>query len=327
MITKDSSLWVDSSTTRFNATINNVHVGLVREESYDSNLDMLFYRVEIQSRGLRYFLMCRQMSRFGDVYNYEEWSPRTQSVNTLMPMPGNWSTRVGDVVVVAHLNGSPADGVILGSLRHPGRKTKISSGSMSYASEFNGLETTIDDKGAYKLTFKGAAVNTPLLNAISGQKIPPPQYNSLISGSYLTLADDGSIELNDGHSLVQSIKIDKPGGKITITSGKVSINLDKSAGKVEVECLENSINAKKSWSLSTVDASIAATKSVKIKGTQIAIGSDSVELIDTIVNLIDAIGSLVVSSPVGPCSPVQAAPTWAQIETLKTKLSTIKGSL
>lgn len=327
MITKDSSLWIDPAVTRNNATIDNVHVGLVREENYDPDADIFFYKVEVQSRGLRYFLMCRQMSRFGDIYNYEEWSPRTQNTKTIAPLPPNWSTRVGEVVVVAHLNGAPADGVILGSLRHPGRKPKISSGTMAYYSEFNGLETTIDDKGAYKLTFKGAPTNTSLLKLISGQKIPQPQYNPLISGSYFALSDDGSIELNDGNSVAQSVKIDKPGGKITITSGQVSINLNKSGGKIEVECLEKSTSAKKSWTVSTLDASVEATKSIKIKGNQVAIGSDSVELIDTVLNLIDAIGSLVVSSPVGPCSPVKSAPTWAQIEILKSKLSTIKGSL
>lgn len=327
MIIKDSSLWIDPTVTRPNATIDNVHVGLVREENYDSDAGVFFYKVEVQSRGLRYFLMCRQMSRFGDIYNYEEWSPRTQNIKNIAPLPANWSTRVGEVVIVAHLNGAPADGIILGSLRHPGRKPKISSGSMAYYSEFNGLETNINDKGAYKLTFKGTPVNTPLLNAISGQKIPQPQYNSTISGSYFTLSDDGSIELNDAHSVAQSIKVDKPGGKITITSGQVSINLDKSGGKIQVECAENITSAKKSWSVSTLEASVAATKAIKIKGNQIAIGSDSVELIDTVLNLIDALGTLVVSSPVGPCSPVKSAPTWAQIEALKSKLSTIKGSL
>lgn len=327
MIINDSSLWLDPNVTRQNATINNVHVGLVREENYNTDLDIYFYKVEVQSRGLRYFLECRQMSRFGDIYNYEEWSPRTQNIKTVAPLPANWGTRVGDVVVVAHLNGSPADGVILGSLRHPGRKSKLEKGKISYISEFNGLETTIDNEGAYKVTFKGTPVNTPLLKAISGQKIPPAQYNPVSSGSYFTFDKDGSFEVSDAHPLVQSIKLDKPGGKITIASGPVTLNFTKTSGKLEMECVDSSINAKKSWSVSTLQASIEATASVKIKANQIAIGSGSVELFDTIIKLIDAIGTLVVSSPVGPCSPVQSAPTWAQIEAIKAKLSLVKGSL
>jgi hypothetical protein len=327
MITKDSSLWVDSSVTRFNPTINNVHVGLVREENYNSDLDIFFYKVEVQSRGLRYFLECRQMSRFGDIYNYEEWSPRTQNIKTIMPLPGNWATRVGEVVLVAHLNGSPVDGVILGSLRHPGRKTNIKPKNIAYSSEFNGLETTIDNDGAYKITFKGSPINTPLLKAISGQKIPPPQYNPMSSGSYLTFQKDGSFEISDAGPLSQSIRIDKQGGKTTIASGPVVLNITGSGGKFELECIDSNISAKKSWSISTLQASIEATSTVKIKANKIAIGSGSVELFDTLIKLIEALATLVVSSPVGPCSPIQSAPTWSQIEMIKSKLSLIKGSL
>jgi hypothetical protein len=85
----------------------------------------------------------------------------------------------------------------------------------------------------------------------------------------------------------------------------------------------------------TTNASIKATVAVKvetlqasIKATQIAIGNSTFELFQGLSDLIDALGTLVVMSPVGTCTPLMAAPTWtAQIVPLKLKISTLITSL
>ena len=287
------------------------------------------YLVEVTTHGLTYILNCRSMSRFGDVYNYEEWGRRSIHVPNPTGQQLEYSKKVGEVVLVAHIGGSTSDGVILGSLSHPARTSKLQSDEIAYYSEFNGLETNIDADGAYTLTFQGTPVTVDSLEgAAASGDIPDPQYDETISGSYLGFDKEGSFTVSDaGSKSEQSIKIDKSAGKTTIKSGDVAIEISGSDKSVKVTSDKITINGSSKVTISTATASIEATDAVKIKGSKVAIGYGSVELIDSMLKLIDAIGSLVVSSPVGPCSPVQSAPTWAQITQIKTQLSSIKGSL
>lgn len=328
-IVKDSSIWKYDKISSTQPYSGEIKIGIVREEVYDDNTDSFFYRVEATAKGKAFLMLCRQMSKFGDIYNYEEWNFRDQVLSTPVTLPTKYTNRVGEVVIVAPIDGNTIDGVILGTLKHPGRKTQIKSKKMAYASEFNGLKTTIDDDGAYKVIFQGKSItNSVLSTLVPGTPIPPAKFDPSISNSFLSMDKTGSLELNDASiALPQSIKVDKPNGKLIITSGKVTITIDKASQKIDTVCIDKSISATKSFTVSTADFSIDAKKSVKIKSPQIAIGFGGTELLDTITKLIDAIGTVVVNSPVGACSPIATAPTWPQVILLKTKLMVIKGSL
>jgi hypothetical protein len=327
-IVKDSSIYKSKSAS-LNAGYGEVRVGIVREENFDSSSSTFYYLVEIQRKGRRSIMSCRRMVRFGDPYNYEEWNLRPNKDIVPVPLPNNYKTRVGEVVVVAPIDGNYADGVILGSLRHPAHKPKIKSGEVGYATEFNGLETTIDKDGAYKVKFQGTSLSATVAEKLpSGSPIPAALYNPVSAGSYFTFSKDGSYEVSDASlALPQSIKMDKPGGKFTIKSGLVTIEIDKLSQKIAVSCLDHEIKSTKSFKVTTLDTEISSLKSVKIKSAKIAIGFGGTELFDTIIKLIDAFGTLIVNSPVGPCSPLMAAPTWAQVVLLKTQLQLVKGSL
>jgi hypothetical protein len=311
------------------ATPSGVFVGIVKSAEYDSSLDTMFYNVEVTFSGFTYALNCRQMAKFGDVYNYEEWGLRNFKAPSLTKKPVSYKARVGEVVIVAHIGGNANDGIILGSLKHPGRKTKLTEKSIEYVSEFNGLRTTIDDAGAYKVTFNGTPTSVSSLKAAAatGGVIAPAVYDPVKSGSYLTFEKDGSFEVSDNHPFVQTVRLDKSNGLISIASGNVQISISKKDGSFAVSAMESKIDSTKSLTISTLSTSIESTKEFKLKSAKIAIGFGSVELIDSILKVIDAIGGLVINSPNGPCSPIKNAPTWTQIEQIKTKLSTIKGSL
>jgi hypothetical protein len=108
----------------------------------------------------------------------------------------------------------------------------------------------------------------------------------------------------------------------------VTIVIDKKFQKINISSLDFNINAKKSIEMSSAKVEISGLADVKIKGAKIAIGFGGVELIDSLVQLIDAIGSLTIPHHLGPCSPIAFAPTWAiQVLLIKTKLQLIKGSL
>lgn len=328
MIVRDSSLYFDSEYALPSKLPGEIFVGIVRSAEYSKTLDCIQYTVEVTSSGVSYILNCRQMTKFGDAYNYEEWGLRNVKVSSPIPKPTSYSGRVGEIVVVAHLGSNPNDGVILGSLKHPARKAATKDNSLSYVSEFNGLKTTIDSKGAYKIMFNGTPLTSAALSsgAVTGT-IPPPLYNKLYAGSYLTFESDGSFEVSDGHPLVQSIKLDKTNGTTTITSGNIKVVLSKKNGDLSVNAITTKISSTKSFELKTISTSIDSTKEVKIKSAKIAIGFGSIELVDSLIKIVDAIGTLIVSSPNGPCSPINTAPTWSQLEQIKVQLSTIKGSL
>jgi hypothetical protein len=71
-----------------------------------------------------------------------------------------------------------------------------------------------------------------------------------------------------------------------------------------------------------------SVKQISLKGTQVAIGNDQFELFEGLDKLITALGAIVVTSPVGTCTPIQAAPTWAtDVLPLQLKIKALISSL
>jgi hypothetical protein len=269
------------------------------------------------------------MAKFGHPYHYESFSlHKNETTPTLLPVD-SYAARSGEIVVVAELPN--AEGIIIGCLKHPSRKSQLSEDS-TYLSSFNGLKKEIKTDGSYKVTFNGAFLPTVKLQLKAPIMLPTlPEaaiHNPLVAGSYYSFEKDGSFEVSDAAKVLpQSIKIDKTGGTTKITSGLVTINIDKKTQKIQVACIDADISAKKSFKVSSAQVEISGLTGVKIKGAKIAIGFGGVELIDSIVKLIDAIGLLVVPHHLGPCSPITGSPTWIQVELIKAKLTLIKGSL
>ena len=328
-IVSDSALWVNPDSFLQVKNTNEIKLGLVRAQVYIEETDSYIYNVEAIGNGRRFLMRCRLMSRFGDVYNYEEWTPRFNDVTAPKgdPEPWDYKVRTGEVVIVMALDGGNTEGVILGSVKHPARKSNLKKGELSYNCQYNGIETTIDKDGAWKVTFKGIPTNEKDLYKDTKNGIKEAKYDEKLMGTFIGIDKDGSIELSDFDKEKQSILINKKEGKINITSGSVTLIIDKKEKSIKIANEITSIESKKSFKLKTEECELDATKSMKIKSAKIAIGGDGTELIDSLIKIVDAMGKLIINSPQGPCSPFNSAPTWSEIESIKSKLNSIKGSL
>lgn len=329
-IQKDSSIWenIDSFSAVRKKDMS-MRVGMVRELIFRDTGDVR-YMVEVFNSNNQLPISCSLIDRFGGAFNYEEYTHRGFTVDKSAATASKYAVRAGDVVLVAYAGGDSREGIIIGGLQHPSRKLKVNKADgIAYNSEFNGLKKTINKDGEYKVLFQGTPTNVADLSKVSdGNNVPAPKYDTDIGGSFYEFDKTGSWKLTDSAKEdPQSIFLDKKGGTLTITSGKVIIKVDKAAEKIDVTAkdvnwtVENSIKAK------TKDYSMEAEKTVKIKSAKIAIGTDGTELLDQLVQLVDAIGKLAAVSPVGPCSPLTAAPTWTNVEKIKSSINKIKGSL
>ena len=277
-----------------------IRIGMVREAHHDEEFDLTRYLVEVRDRPEHQLLVvCTLMVRFGGPYNYEEWIPNTAEPSS-HEQKLHYNVRAGDVVLVAFINGLSREGVILGSLRHPTRPHKLSiDDGPTYISEFNGISQSINKDGEYTVTFKGQPTNlADFQKCLEDETVPTPVYDTSIGTTYFKFDKTGGWIIGDNaSSKPQSFHIDKANGSVKIISGNTVATFDKNKD------------------------------SVSIKTSKIAIGSSSVELLDQLTKLIDALGALTALSPVGPCAPLTGAPQWAQVQQIKKKIASIMGSL
>lgn len=293
-IIKDSSIYDDNDASSLLYEKDcAVRIGTVRSEVWLEDFRETRYTVEVWDSGRIMPITCIRTSRFGGIYNYEEYTNRgftagestASTVRELQP---------GDQVVVAFLNGDSREGIILGHIPHAGRQEVLNNPknqdpntdaefanregptSVRYASEFNGLERVINANGEYRVTFKGQPTNLDKLDvAPDGSDIPLPEYNLDIGSSYYEFDETGSYFLTDNASddLAQYIKVDKPNGKIEIVSGKTSLIIDKNEESYSVKNKKVSFDTADEWSLKTKTTTINSSKeynltaqSIKTKG-------------------------------------------------------------
>ena len=328
-IVRDSSIWRHdafySATVRKNAYI---HLGIVKEVHREKTTTELRFLVEIRFNGDPIEVNARMMTKFGGIYNYEDIVPHGYKIQDLPDLTNDFAAKAGDTVVVGFLNGESRDAIILGGMFHPGRKSIIPvDDGPQYKSEFNGIETQINKDGEWTLTFKGVPLNAPLLNIKPGPKLLPPTYDKIIGSTYMKLDKMGGWQINDNSAaLPQSIVIDKTSGSLTLTSGLAKIAMDKMSNAIDVKTQDLSITAIKSISQKTVQFSVEAVASAKIKSLKVAIGMDGIELLAELAKLVDALGKVQTISPVGPCTPLAATPQWIAVEVVKAKIQQITGS-
>lgn len=331
-IVKDSSIW--KSEGYLEAVYRRdpfVRVGTIKRIFYDKGSGDFRYQVEVIDKLDIIDTNARLMTRFGGVYNYEDFTLRGYKSDRDISEITDINIKPGDLVVVVFLNGNPTDALIIGALRHRARQHELKADDgPQYKSEFNGIETFINKDGEYRLTFLGQPTNIAKLNEKPKKPIEKPQRDKETSGSYVLLDKTGSIEINDVSTKDggnQMLRIDKKGGTIKIKSGSIDVTLTKKQEKVDVSCKTVDVKAKDLFTVSTKDTNIKSSSSVKINSPKIAIGKNGVELLDQIFQLVEAIGMLTPISPMGPCTAMQAAPQWSQVKQVQQKIKEITGSL
>jgi hypothetical protein len=328
-IVKDSSIWRDDDSFSFHHHAESqIRIGVVIKALNEEDTNELRYLVEVYRLNSKIILNCKMLRRFGGAYNYEDFISRGYNIDQNKLEDSPFEAKAGDIVVVAFLNGLSRDGVILGGLSHPARKTQISAkDGPQYKSEFNGIEKSINKDGEYKVTFKGQPTNLSKLNNKPSSDLPLPVYDEEKGTSYYKFSKDGSFEVSDNAKKdLQSIKIDKTNGTVEILSGNISLKLTKSTELVTLKNKQTLINTEESIIANTKKTQINSSEKASIKSPKIAIGKEGVELLDQLAKLIDALGKVQPISPVGPCTPLLATGQWAQVEQIKAKIKEITGT-
>jgi len=279
-IVKDSSVWQNANahSSVFNQDMG-IKIGMVREnfliENEDGSIETR-YIVEVHGgRKGSFPVKCIRGSRFGGIYNYEEYTHRGFTAGQDSSSYGIFAIRPGDLVVVAFFHGDSREGVILTHVNHTGRKEKIQQAQgdfgVEYYSEFNGIETIINSDGEYTQTFKGQPTNlNKLKEAITGGRIAAAEYDNEIGTSFYKWDKTGSFEVSDNASSnLQSIKIDKPGGKIIITSGKTILTIDKNAESYEIVNKKTTFTSEDEFNIATKKMDVQAQELFNMRATDI----------------------------------------------------------
>jgi len=329
-IVDDSSIWRDSGS--FVAVEDKdpyLRRGIIKKVIKDNSTNKLKFLVEVYHLGRQLETICDLMLRSGGVFNYEEIVPRGYKIEDKLDEFASYNAKPGDMVIVASLNGQFREGIILGFMMHTSRKATLDyEKGPQHIQEFNGVETHINENGEYKLTFKGLQKNIDKLKEKPTSEAPKPQYDDSIGGSYLKFDKTGSFLLTDSaKENPQSINIDKTNGSLVITSGKIVLTMSKNDEKISIKNKITNIDSETSISQNTKEFSVSATGSTKLKSPKIAIGNDGTELLDQLAKLIDGLGKVQPISPLGPCTPLQATPQWAEVMSIKSKIKDITGAL
>lgn len=330
-IIKDSSIWYNSDRlAAAQKTDNSIRIGIIKSSIFDQSTGDVLYAVEVRYRQTKVNMKCKYTRNFGGVFNYEDVLYRGYSVNEKADNVEDYNKKAGDMVLVAPLDGNQFEGVIIGLLSHPARKSTFNiEDGPQYKSEFNGVEKSINKDGELLVTIKGQPKNIAKLAEAPGPVLPLPEYDTKIGGAYYKFDKLGGFLLSDASTEngVQSLAIDKANGSFTINSGKISITLTKKTETASLKCKILTVASEDKISMTTKEFKVEAKKSASIKAEKIAIGKDGVELLDELIKVIDNIGMIQAISPVGPCTPLKATPQWPQIEQIKAKIQQIKGSL
>lgn len=329
-IVKDSSLWyTPSAAAGVSRKDPYIRIGIVKRVFIDEGTADFSYLVEIQDRNDAIEVNARPLYKFGGAFNYEECVNRGYKIDDKPDETRDFSAKAGDTVLVAFLNGESREAIILGGLTHPARTTSLDpSLGPQYRSEFNGIETVINEDGEYTLTFKGQPTNIDILDDKPEDALPAPEYDEEVGGSYFEFDITGSMELNDvATELPQSFRIDKADGTITTESGKISLKMTKETEQVDLLCKILNVTAEDKITKTTKEFELKASTSVKINSPKVAIGKDGIELLDQLFQLVDALSKVIPISPVGPCAALGTVPEWAAVKAIQEKIKEITGGL
>jgi len=182
---------------------------------------------------------CVTIQSFGGIGDFFEFKLRASSKaqdtykkGTLNSLPND-----GSLVTILCLDGNAEKGIIVGSIAHPSRKTKLTKVAGQHAEgEYNGINWQINKEGEFQVTFKSKTDNKGI-----------PQ-DSKSGGTYFKIDKTGSVAIND--AVGDSISIDKPNQTVNINAAK----------NISVTAKENiSLNSVKNTSISCADLLASAS--------------------------------------------------------------------
>lgn len=248
----------------------------------DTKTNELRYMVEVRHKNDVVLTNCRMLRRWGGVYNYEDYISHGYNYNAASNSQNGTAAIPGDIVLVGQLQGQGREGIILGGLSHIARKNSLDAKKgPQYRSEFNGIETAINENGEWTLTFKGQPTNLDQLNATPSSPVPAPEYNTDVGTSYMKWDKTGSFTLSDEATdgdKAQKLFIDKKNGTVEIISGKINLKFTKDGQKVSLTNKDTLITSEDKITYKTKKFKGEATTEARVKTPLYVVESDKVRL-------------------------------------------------
>lgn len=329
---KDSSIWYKTSSLE---AVNNqdtrLYIGVVLEAHNDTDTHEFRYLVEVHYKNDVIPCNCRMLRRWGGVYNYEDYVMRGYDYNNANDRQNGAAAVQGDVVLVGLLGGQGREGVILGGLTHLARKSHLDTKKgPQYRSEFNGIETYINEDGEWTLTFKGLPTNKDKLEETPSKPVPDPEYDTDVGTSFMKWDKEGGFTLSDEATdgdKAQKLHIDKKNGTIDIFSGKINLKFTKDGQKVELTNKETMMTTEDKIEYKTKKFKGEATDEVRVKTPLYVVEGDKVRLGEEGASEWVIIGSTFRDKQKTMNDKVKAALEKAQQKLLQAKIKlTIAGS-
>lgn len=271
---KDSTIWFrPGDLSILGDSDSRLYIGVIRSVFNEEETHELRYLVEVYHRTDIVLTTCRMMRQLGGVYNYQDFVMHDYNFNADSSNGGGLAAKAGDVVLVGSFAGQSREGVILGGLTHPARTSFLdATKGPAYCSEFNGVETSINPDGEYRLTFKGQPTNLAKLADAPQGTVAAPEYDTKIGSSYLLFDKAGSFTVNDNaEENPQRFFIDKEKGELYLESGKVSLKFKKEDESVSLAAKITKIDSTDSITINTKKSELNADDKARIKAPNIYI--------------------------------------------------------
>lgn len=194
---------------------------LVIEQNADRGATTIQYRNCFSSEGL------------GSIADYFETALRPKKKKTTRGDSTNLKGQDGAIVLLLCLDAMSDKGIIIGSLTHPDRKTKLVDEGPLLQGEYNGVHITVNTDGSTSLTFKGATDS-------HGNPIDESQGDTTVK-----IEKDGSFQVD--HDTI-AFRLDRTGNaslaaKKSITLAASSDVTITAAGNVSVKCANATVTA------------------------------------------------------------------------------------
>ena len=208
---------------------------------------------------------CITIDGFGGVADFFEFKRRSkkEEKGKQSPLDTNFKDQFGSMVFLLCLDGATDKGVIINSVPHPGRKTKLTKDAgLHLEGEYNGLNWQINKDGELTIVFKSKTDD-------EGK----PQDEDA-GGTHLKIDKEGSVDINTNLEGDEEtyIRMDKKNKDVGLKAGQhIGFTAKKNIG-LEAE------GAAKFTSKSSLD--IEGKSDVNIKSGNVKIAGDTLTQID-----------------------------------------------
>jgi phage gp45-like len=263
----------------FNKTYQNtaLRVGII-VKSYpiddSSNLNkmvpeydvMAFEKDENRGSAISTYKHCIAAKSLGSIADFFEMSYRKMEKNTTKSDIPTTSGQNGSIVLLLCLNGISDNGIIIGALDHPDRKTTLQDGNPYLQGEYNGVNIKVENDGSTSLTFRGATDNDgKIIDSSQGPTVMKIEKDGSYQVNHKTVTQrfdkKGTVDLTADDNISN---VTKKGFNIT-ASENIAMKATKN---ISLDCKDLLTSASGNATLNCSKLQISADTEISVKGAQ-----------------------------------------------------------